>query len=43
MSQDESVDGPNGEDRNNTIKKLKREKEVVDTADRDTSNNLLLD
>ena len=40
MSQDEPVDGPTGEDRKETIKKLDREDEV-DTIDRDTSNESL--
>jgi tRNA U34 2-thiouridine synthase MnmA/TrmU len=39
MSQDEPVDGPTGEYRKETVKKLEIEKEV-DTADRDTSNGI---
>jgi len=37
MSQDEPIDGPTGEYRKETVKKLERENEV-DTNDRDTSN-----
>ena len=37
MSQDEPVDGPTGQYRKETVKKLERENEV-DTIDRDTSN-----
>jgi hypothetical protein len=37
MSQDEPADGPTGEYREETVKKLERENEV-DTTDRDTSN-----
>jgi hypothetical protein len=36
--EDEPVDGPTGEYRKETVKKLEREKEVVDSTDRDTSN-----
>jgi hypothetical protein len=38
MSQDEPVDGPTGEYRKETVKKVEREKEVDTAADRDTSN-----
>ena len=40
MSQDEPVDGPTGEYRKETVKKLEREDEV-DTIDSDTSNGSL--
>ena len=38
MSQGEPVDGPTGEYRKETIKKVEREKEVDTAPDRDTSN-----
>jgi hypothetical protein len=37
MSEDEPIDGPTGEYRKETVKKVEREKET-DTSDRDTCN-----
>ena len=38
MSQEEPVDGPTGEYRKETFKKLEREKEEVDTTNRDKNS-----
>jgi hypothetical protein len=42
MSQEEPVDGPTGEYRKETVKKLERENEVDTAADRDTINESIV-